>query len=856
MADLDFCEYATGLPPVFYDLLVAVETTGAWTQFYVDNTVEVDWGSGHYLTYGEGIVYGRQTNPYSSKPVIIRSPEEFEVKTLRFGSGANWDNTYLSINILKAADLVNATKLCYRLESMHTFTFFGNNQIASFESAWEDCTELLLFEGMDTTRALTFKKAWKNANKLITFPNIYARECLTVEEAWMGCTAMVEFPVIDVSNCKVFKNAWRGNVQLSYFPYIDTGAGEDFDHAWAYTTKLSYFPALDFTSALNMDYAFAYMKRILTMPFIDSKLATTFNSTFRKMLRLECIAGVDTNSISSRNDTTNMFYLADALVAPTSTQQEQIRDGYRYINTEPCYYDAGRSTFFMHCETNGEETSFKVTGGDFEIDWGDGLFLPYNEGTVCDIPIFTNGVNIRSEENITKIEFVGDTGLICDTLKSVEIKRGRTLTSVAGLCKGLTNLEYFEILGNVDTTDYSEILHGCINLLDIGELDLSLVTTLSGAFYNCEKLIEIEENQPIDMSSCTNFYETFYGCKAFVHMQKLLTPVGEDFTRMLADMTLLECLDAVDTRNQTTTFGMFDNDPELLRPSINEVANILTGYNYDNLGNCGGGFSLIFTGNDTEVQIVMNGKVIVDWGDGNFIEYASGVTVTGTPLTGKTVYLLGEASISEIAFLTTAIVDIEFVHAERLTTLNGMYKDDPVIHSVVFSSDNIITDCTSAFENSSIVNFEISQLDYCTLYTDMFKDTSSLQTVNNMKTMVGEQFEGMFENSSISCIGEIYTCYGQFPAHYVMCAAPPLSCVPATVWQCDEQITDIVCPTASSMLDCSGYLDVCIYWDCDMELDIFEDSTMFLNANNLSSPDSEQQNKIINRFHYIGVEPC
>ncbi len=188
--------------------------------------------------------------------------------------------------------------------------------------------------------------------------------------------------------------------------------------------------------------------------------------------------------------------------------------------------------------------------------------------------------------------------------------------------------------------------------------------------------------------------------------------------------------------------------------------------------------------------------------------------------------------------------------------MKNMFLDKAVLNTFKFSSENNVTDCESAFENSGIVSFETTDLNACTIYTNMFKDTASLDTVKGMNTLIGIQFEGMFLNSTVTCIDELDTCLGEFPPNYITCSASSLSCSATTVWQCGEQITDIVCPTSGDMIDCTAMLDACIYLDCDEFLDIFSTSTMFSNALGLVSPDTEQQNKIINRFHYIGVESC
>ncbi len=677
----------------------------------------------------------------------------------------------------------------------------------------------------------------------------------------MGCTSMVEFPIIDISKCVNFKNAWRGNVALKYFPFMDVGAGENFDHAWAYVTALDYFPALDFTSALNMDYAFAYMKRVNSFPFVDSKNATSFNSTFRKMLNLECIAGVDTNGISSRNDTSDMFYLTDSLVAPTDFEQERIRDGWRYTNDNPCYYNAGRSVFFAHCETNGIESSVTVTGGDFEIDWGDGLFLPYNEGTVSDIPIAVNAINIRSEEDITRIEFN------TDTFETIEIKRGGTLTDVDGMCSDLETLEYFEILGITKATDFTNICVRASNLVEVGPLDMDNVITLASAFEGCSSLTKIGTRyydkatdetivEPLDMSSATDLSYMFSGCSSIVHLQKCVTTSGQDFTSMFANMTAMECLNGVDTRNQTSTSDMFDNTPLLTRPSVNERNNILAGTLYDNLGNCAGSINITFLTN-SQVSFTCNGIVFVDWGNGIFIEYPAYTDIVGTQ-SGGTANILGEST--DITFNTNGITEIEFVKFDGLRSMDSMFEDMTTLTKFTFSGVSGVTEYNSAFKNSGLVTY-IGPDSYSgvTDFGYMFYGTTSLDTVNAMYTQHGINFEHMFENSGLNCLQEIYTCNGQFPLNYVQCEVQPLSCFNANEKQCDDALQCDEAFATPAELDCDGFLVCDILWRCsepnETILQIFGNSTMFDNCIP-QNPDTGNIEKITSRYHYIGVVQC
>ena len=93
--------------------------------------------------------------------------------------------------------------------------------------------------------------------------------------------------------------------------------------------------------------------------------------------------------------------------------------------------------FFVHCDVlddfDCKTISFEIIGNDFEVDWGDGLFLPCNEGIKVGMPISSRGINIRSEEDIREVKF------LTDTFTSVEVKRGHTLTSVNAMCKDLIN---------------------------------------------------------------------------------------------------------------------------------------------------------------------------------------------------------------------------------------------------------------------------------------------------------------------------------------------------------------------------------------------------------------------------------
>ncbi len=819
---LEYCEYSTGIPHQFVTLLVGLQTNGDYVQFYSNESVRVDWGNGKWLVYPGGIVYGRQLD--LTKPIIITSYEE--VTKLTFGTQSRWDRNYREIFIAKAPHLVSVERLCYRLEELTSFKFFGNNQIENFESAWEDCTELVEFEGMDTTRAVTFKRAWKNCNKLTWFPTVYSKECLTVEEAWMGCTSMLIFPNLDVSNCENFNSAWKGNENLHYFPYIDTGAGLYFNHTWDYCTDLTYFPALDFSKALSMNFTFAYMKAIRNMPIINSAVSKEFFATFKQMCSLKCIAGINTFEIIDRDHALQMFDHTPSLIQPGDTEQDEIMGGTIYLNDESCYYDAGRSIFFVHIELIELyclEIKFKVNGGDFEIDWGDNNYLHYNEGEISNIPIGNNGINIRSEEVITSIEF------FTDVMTKVEFKRARTLTSVSGMLQNFKALKYFEILGPTLATDYSDVLNGCVNLIGVGEIDLRNAVTVARLFRNCE-LIEhiglryydldndIYIYDELDMSLCLIFDELFNGCRSIKHIQKCITPIGESFISMYANTDLLACIDAINTTNYIPggTVDMFFNTPVLVRPTTGEQAVIINGSAFDNGGNCGGPVAILFrTLGPTTFQL--DDAVTVDWGDGNFIEYEANTPITGTQ-SGDYATILGEGT--TIDWTPGGVTEIVFVRVENFTSMNAMFEGHTQLTQFGFIAESFITDYTSAFKGSGLVGF-VAPLDltYGILYTGMFQGTANLDWVTAMNTVNADNVEYMFADSGLKCLQEINTLKAHFPPSYLEC------------------LTDLDCSEGS-------------------EVECYLRSTMFDNSLNIVSPSPAELELILHHAHWEGTVEC
>lgn len=817
MPQTDYCNYMTGLPEREVNFLVSCVTNYEQVEFYSDGVVYVDWGDGKELKYDAGIIQGTQIQ--GSEYVVLSSDET--ITEFRFGYADVYDNNFYEIYIHKAKDLTTAKKMCYRLEELTTFNFDGTNNIGDFTDAWNGCTNLESFSGVYTANATSLARAWYNCASLKVFPEIHAPECTTVRAAWLGCTSMLFYGEMSFESCTNYANAWRGNISLTIFPLIDISAGQTFTHTWAYCTGLKYFPALDFSSGLDFDYMLAYCENLTTLPVFNTTSTDdkTFKSMFEQCTLLECIGGINTDNYTS---TENIFLECPSLVNPNDSEQGQIEFGYDYENTNACYFDAGRSRFFVHSETTGDDCTFLVEGGNVEVDWGDGIYLHYSEGTITGVPIFSNSINIRSEEKITGVYFLSD------TYESVELKRALDLTTCTNMCLNLTNLTFFQILGELRFARiFDNMLKGCTSLEAIDEVDLSYAQSIESICEGCSSLITLNDTSGLDrdISSCTVFTRAFFGCSAIETISTLHTPLGQQFGEMFSGCSSMKCLGGIDTREQIRTTDMFYGCDSLLRPNVNEIPDILAGELYNMEGPCESEFNMIFTGNGTEVQFELNRISYIDWGDGNVTEHPSGI-ITGTP-TG-TAYV--SSSSTSLDFITDNFITVNIINGSGLLLMDELFKDKINITSFKISNAPLITTWAEAFSGATgLQTFSAENYEHAIDYTDMFRGTTSLTSVGCMNTLAGKYFEGMFQDTALTTLGEINTENGIFALNYIECNEPALDC--SILMNCDLPMT------------CS------LYYDCDTYIDCYGASTMFLDSA-ITSPDASMQKQIMSRYHY------
>ena len=801
MASKVICEFATGLPPEEFLFLCDIYSSGDAIEFYTDISCEVDWGDNQYYKYDAGVVQGFPKKS-TSTAIKVRSVEK--IKKLYFGDGASYNQSITAIEIHRASTLEDAERMCYNLEKMERFVFTGTNKVSTFESAWENCTHLKRFTGMSTVSAVTFKKAWKNCSQLTEFPSLYSKFCLTVEEAWMGCTNMVWFPLINVSYCENFDNAWAGNVRLSEFPLIDTGAGKTFHGTWSYCINMLYFPTLDFKNAEDMAYSFAYNYKVKRYPAFNTGNCYDFKSMFEKNTSLKCITAINT---LNQFETTDMFKRTDSLMAPTPTEQFMIKSGYDYLNPNPCAYNAGRSRFFAMGVTNTNLTTFTVYGSNFEVDWGNGIFLNYNEGSVTGMPIDTNVVSIRAEGKISHIR------IDSDTFVTFSIKRGKDITSLASLFENKIELKEFNIeaILPVCKTMYA-MLKNAISLKTIpGEIIYDYVETVESMLEGCASFTGFDDMfSNISFSRCTNFKNMLKGCSNVEYLPNIITSLGENFDEMMRDMIGLRCLIAIDTSNATSSSNMFMNDAILARPTKNEQTAIMSipGKAYNNGGNCSAKFIISFRSSGS-VSFTVDNPIQIDIGNGNFVAKPAG-QITVTPI-GEA-FIFGD--VSDISFDTDTFTDVVFYEYSGLSTMKDMFINKANIKSVKLIGSNNVVDLSGMFKDSGINEFfaTADALSGIVNLESMFMNTASLSNVHNLDTPNGENFEHMFENTSIVCIGGINTSSAVFPKFGIKCA-DKVKCI-------DE-------------IKCWG------------------DSTMFNNTTSIVSPNALERDEIMRRSIFI-----
>jgi len=215
---------------------------------------------------------------------------------------------------------------------------------------------------------------------------------------------------------------------------------------------------------------------------------------------------------------------------------------------------------------------------DFEVDWGDGIWLPYATGYSASVVSSTGLIKFRSVNSPTSI------ALMTDTFTGIDIQLSDTITSLSSSFLDCTNLTSFAMDDASNLENLGDAWRGCSGLIDFPLIDTSNVEAFSRAWRDCTSLTTLPA---LDYSSGLFFVATWRGCTNLVSLPALNTVIGTSFSNTFLDCTNLVCLTAIDTTAQTGTADMFLGCTSLLHPTPAEIADLLDpGDNYVNELTC------------------------------------------------------------------------------------------------------------------------------------------------------------------------------------------------------------------------------------------------------------------------------
>lgn len=170
------------------------------------------------------------------------------------------------------------------------------NKETNYTFAWRDCTSLLSFGVLDTSKGEVFLNAWRNCNKLTTFPLIDTSNGNNFGGAWRECSGLITFPLLDMSNAVTMTGTWEDCSSLTSFPAINMPKGTTFVRTWEDCSSLTSFPAIDVSNGVNFTNAWQRCSNLLSFPQLNLSKGENFENTWRGCSNLTSFPSIDTSS--------------------------------------------------------------------------------------------------------------------------------------------------------------------------------------------------------------------------------------------------------------------------------------------------------------------------------------------------------------------------------------------------------------------------------------------------------------------------------------------------------------------------------------------------------------------------------
>jgi len=357
-------------------------------------------------------------------------------------------------------------------------------------------------------------------------------------------------------------------------------------------------------------------------------------------------------------------------------------------------------------------TSLIFSGGDYEVNWGDGIFTRYTNGlTATATP--TGNITARAiqGEVIQRVEFTSD------TITNVSITGGENLLDAGSIFRNLSKLLTVDIDSTKNITDFNRVFENCTSLFSIPTvMDIGSGTDMDLMFFNCGALSVYPDVLDMSKSKTSN---SMFRNSGVVKLPDILDISSSlDTNSMFRDTMILEtpkildlasCLDAnfmffdclnllkVSTLNNMGGIlkaqALFRNCISLVTaPLIMDVSGITVGL--DMFRNCGALKSL---------PSLLNFIVCTNM-SGTFRDMSSAVDLS------QTTVILGVPNVMSLLFFNDSLLTkLPTINYNLSTNLDDVFSGcqslasiSPIDTSAALTMGRFVKDCTSLVCMSSL----------------------------------------------------------------------------------------------------------------------------------------------------------
>ena len=709
---------------------------------------------------------------------------------------------------------MSVTTMAYMYAGSDTFVthlhVYNLSSVITLESMYEGCTNIATMGTVDGTAAhlstglITVSKMFKGCSALkdLEFKFLYTANVTNFSEMFYGCISLgyiefdgvlitssattmrgmfeyctsmsfVDLPSFSTANVTDFSRmfSWCTSLNILSFVHMKTPAATDMSYMFYMCGSLIEFNAtVDFDTSLVTDYTSMFegctILSNIGNPGFDSIADAVHSRMFTGAAALNCITQVDTVATASTSD---MFVGCDMLMAPNTTDQALILDGYDWVNPDVCV--STTSGFSMLLRTTGIPT-FSAVGGELTV-------VPFTPDAIANTLVGeATGAEtywyVYSDDPIESVyvDKTNNAGVIL----SARVLSASSLTSIADMFYNCVNLTHVSLDGItslaiedasrayhnctslvevttpptrdlfVNTTDMSRMFYGCVQLevvpligptpmvvdtsfmfsecrkltvVDLRDSSLDSLSLMDGMFEGCLNLMYIE----FDLNTTIYVLEAnslFARCESLKNL-----PIGSldfslvtSFDHFVYGCSSLECMGDLDSSSIITGYHMFEGCESLIAPNLTEQADILAGIPWDNPIDCIESTALYHVVVKSATRPVPVGFDV----DMNVIEGAFAVLPLIALDSWEILSNKDEIhfhALSASLFGPNVITDVDVINMDNVVSTSLMLLNAHTLSSIQFSAGcatTLLTDTSCMFADKSILegvsfaNFDTSRV--------------------------------------------------------------------------------------------------------------------------------------------------